>query len=368
MTGSGVTGAIKRVAIIGPSGRAIARLRGSLIADLTRRGHQVLALAAEVRAEDVQAIVGMGAGAQSFPLQPEGFTLFPGRAAIKLLAERLKDWQPHAVLAFGETAPFAIAAAKRAGAPSIVLMLSELEGRFLPPSLDRAAKAAHAIVVHNREHAAILAAAGMGAARKIIEVPGAGADLAAMAAVAAPATDAPLTFLMAARLEAGKGVREFCEAAKAVKGESAGKGVHFLLAGPEGAGEGAIKADELSDFAGTVELLGDQSDLRGALARAHVFVAPSHREGMPHAVLQALAAGRPVIASDIAGARQTVDEFVNGILVPPRDAKALAEAFRRIVRHKEQLAYMSRASRLKAERNFDAAQVNARLREVLGAA
>jgi glycosyltransferase involved in cell wall biosynthesis len=365
MTAGPAGGALKRIAIVGPSGRAIARLRGSLIRDLTLRHHQVLALAPQMRAEDVQGLTGLGASAQSFALKPEGFALFPGRAAIKLLAARVADWQPHTVLAFGPGAAFAINAARRAGVEAIVLMVNEMPGRTLPSSLSRAAGYARAIVLHNREDAVALAADGLiRNGRSIAVVPGAGADLAAMAEVAPPSGGLPLTFLMAARLDGVKGVREFCEAARALKNE--GAAAHFILAGPEGTGEDAIKADELSGFAGIVELLGDQPDLRTALSRAHVFVSPSHREGMPHAVQQALAAGRPVIVSDIAGARETADEFVNGIIVPPRDAKALAEAFRRMVRHRDQLAAMGRASRLKAERLFDSAAVNARLRGILG--
>ena len=89
---------------------------------------------------------------------------------------------------------------------------------------------------------------------------------------------------------------------------------------------------------------------------------------MPHAVQQAMAAARPVIVTDVAGSRETVDEFVNGILVPPRDPKALGEAMRRIVKHKDMLAALGRASRAKAERQFDITTVNADLRAALGLA
>ena len=61
------------------------------------------------------------------------------------------------------------------------------------------------------------------------------------------------------------------------------------------------------------------------LEQCHVFVYPSRADGMPQPVLQAMAAGRPIVTTNIAGCRDTVDERVNGCLVAPRDAEALAE-------------------------------------------
>jgi glycosyltransferase involved in cell wall biosynthesis len=86
---------------------------------------------------------------------------------------------------------------------------------------------------------------------------------------------------------------------------------------------------------------------------------------MPHALLQAMAAGRPLIATDIAGSRETIDEMVNGTLVPPRDPTALAGAFRRFLKHRALLPAMARASRTKAARGFASAGVNARIMEAL---
>ena len=65
--------------------------------------------------------------------------------------------------------------------------------------------------------------------------------------------------------------------------------------------------------------------MRALLAMSHVFVYPSHGEGMPQPVLEAMAAGRPIVTTDIAGCRDTVDERVNGCFAEPRDADALAD-------------------------------------------
>ena len=358
----------RRIVIIGPSGRAISRLRGALIRDVLSRGHSVLALAPQMSSQDAQSLIALGAEAASFALKPEKFSLWPGRVVVRALAEQLKVWRADAVLIFGQSiVPLAGRAARIAKTKTTVLMVSELSGGAVSGALARAIKSADKVVSHNRDdHRALSASAAAGGEHKFLRVAGAGADLAGMAALPLPDFDNGVVFLMAARLDKEKGARDFCEAATIARNE--GLNARFLLAGPDGTGDGALAPQDLSVFAGSVECLGDAADIRAVLQRAHVFVAPSYVEGMPHAVQQAMAAGRPVIVSDVAGSRETADEFVNGIVVPPRNIAALAGAFRRMVKSKELIAAMGRASRVKAERNFDVAAVNRDLRAALGLA
>ena len=358
----------QRVAIIGPTGQLITRLRGGLIRDLVARNVQVLALAPDMRAEDAQALMALGAEAAGFAIKTEGFSLMPGQVILRALADRIKAFWPHGVLVFGASiAPLAVKAARHAGVAKTVLIVSEMGTRKPDLAMSRALKSASTVVAHNRDDYQALARQGCnGRAGKLVRVAGAGADLSALNGLAVPGLQDGVVFLMAARLDKEKGAHDFCEAAQMLKGE--GLPAQFLLAGPDGSGAGALKPEDLSRYAACVEFLGDAADLRVALQRSHVFVSPSHHEGMPHAVQQAMAAGRPVIVTDVAGSRETVDEFVNGILVPPRDPKALGEAMRRIVKHKDMLAALGRASRAKAERQFDMTTVNADLRAALGLA
>jgi glycosyltransferase involved in cell wall biosynthesis len=99
-----------------------------------------------------------------------------------------------------------------------------------------------------------------------------------------------------------------------------------------------------------------------------VFVYPSHVEGMPLAVLEALATGRPVITTDTPGCRETVDEKVSGCLVPPGDSEALMRAMRSFLKRPDLIPSLSRAARLKAERRFDSTDVNRTVESVLGLA
>lgn len=97
------------------------------------------------------------------------------------------------------------------------------------------------------------------------------------------------------------------------------------------AGEGPLRerlAKEISEqgLSGVATLAGSFDAVDDLLAAADAFVLPSHEEGMSVALLEAMAAGLPVVASDIPGNRQLVDHDVHGLLVPAGDQDALAGA------------------------------------------
>ncbi len=352
-----------RLAVIGPSGAKIARLRGALIADCVARGIPVLALAPDMTATDSSSLIALGAEARAFVLRAPGFPLFRSTRAAGALAKTLKDWGATAVLAYGDVGPLAIRAARKARTGRKVLLVNELRERKLTKSLVASVRRADAVVAHNSDDARILARGVAKKATAIIRVAGAGAAVAAGEASPLPPLDGPVVFLAASRLDKVKGVLDYLEAARIAR--DTGLDARFVLAGPEGSEQGAIGADAISRYAAAVQYIGDQSDLGAALRTAHVFVCPSSCEGMPHAVLQAMAAGRAIVATDVAGARDTVDENVNGTLVPAGDAAALAEAFQRLVKNKALLTAMGRASYAKAARGFSVHDVNRALLEAL---
>lgn len=79
-------------------------------------------------------------------------------------------------------------------------------------------------------------------------------------------------------------------------------------------------------------LAGRRTDTPRVLLSADVFVLPSYREGMPVALLEAMATGLPCVATDIRGSREAIDDGVTGLIVPPRDAAVLARAVDRLLR------------------------------------
>ena len=118
-----------------------------------------------------------------------------------------------------------------------------------------------------------------------------------------------MTFLMISRLIRDKGVFEYLEAARAVKQKN--KDVRFLLAGPYDTNPSALKPEELQEFIsdGSIEYLGELTDVRPAYVQASVYVLPSYHEGTPKTVLEAMACGRPIITTDAPGCRETMERM-----------------------------------------------------------
>ena len=81
---------------------------------------------------------------------------------------------------------------------------------------------------------------------------------------------------------------------------------------------------------GIVDWLGPVEDVAGLWAHAHIAVLPSYREGLPKALLEAAACGRALVATDVPGCREIVRHEETGLLVPAKDATALADAIQRL--------------------------------------
>lgn len=173
--------------------------------------------------------------------------------------------------------------------------------------------------------------------------------------------------VLPARVLREKGVREFAEAARRLRAQ--GHGWEFLLAGdPDPENPSSLSAAEIEALERDcgVRALGHVDDVPGLLARASVVCLPSYREGMPKALAEAAAAGRPIVATDVPGCREAVVDGRNGLLVPPRDAAALAQALDRLLRDAELRRSMGRESRTLAEQRFDERTLIARTLELYG--
>ncbi len=166
------------------------------------------------------------------------------------------------------------------------------------------------------------------------------------------------------RLVAEKGYGEFFEAARRVR--SVRPDVVFVAVGPEE----PSKADRLSPSAMSaareagVVFHGEGRDMPAIYAAFDLFVLASHREGVPRSAIEAQAMGRPAVATDIRGCREVVVDGDTGVLVPPRDAAALAAAVERLLADPAERARMGEAGRRRMLEQFDEEQVVARTLEV----
>jgi glycosyltransferase involved in cell wall biosynthesis len=193
--------------------------------------------------------------------------------------------------------------------------------------------------------------------RKVELIRGSGVDLTQYSHTTLP-PGLPVV-LLAARLLADKGVREFVQAARLLK--QRGSSARFCLVGTvDPANPTSLTDAELSQWAseGVVELWGHRSDMPQVLAAAQVVVLPSYYgEGLPKVLIEAAACGRAVVTTDHPGCRDAVDPGVSGVLVPVRDATALANALEGLINDPVRCLTMGNAGRSLAERAFDVQQV-----------
>jgi len=225
------------------------------------------------------------------------------------------------------------------------------------------------IVFQNADDPALLQSSGLLSRRaRWRVVPGTGVDLARLGARPPPA--GPPTFTLISRLLVSKGVRDLVAAARLVRARHPVAGARFRIVGQleaEGHPDGVRRAELDAWVAeGLVEYAGFSDDVAGVLAATTVFVLPSYyREGVPRTNLEALAVGRPIVTTDWVGCRETVEDGVNGFLVPPRDPVALADRLERYLRDPALAPRHGSASRALAERRFDVRKVNAQMLEAL---
>jgi glycosyltransferase involved in cell wall biosynthesis len=132
-----------------------------------------------------------------------------------------------------------------------------------------------------------------------------------------------------ARLQPEKGIAELLEATASLVEGVPGLAVVVAGAGPEHERLAAQVADR--GLAGTFLLLGHRSDVGRVLASADAFCLPSHREGLPLSLLEAMRGGLPCVATAVGGIPGLVQDGVSGLLVEPNDPVALAAALERVL-------------------------------------
>jgi glycosyltransferase involved in cell wall biosynthesis len=192
---------------------------------------------------------------------------------------------------------------------------------------------------------------------KVVMIKGSGANLSEYNVTPMP-KGIPVV-VMATRLIRDKGVYEFIEAAKQLK--SRGLIARFWLAGGSDPGNPTnLDEKELSAWrnAEAVDILGHRNDIAHVFSKSSIVVLPSYyREGLPKVLIEAAACGRPVVTTDMPGCRDAIEHEITGLLVPPRDVAALADAIERLLLDAELREQMGRSSRQLAEREFSIEKV-----------
>ena len=235
-------------------------------------------------------------------------------------------------------------------------LLRTLIAPFLKLALKH--KNAH-LVIQNQDDKDLLINRGYADAARAHLVVSSGVNLDRFTASPEPETGTPIA-LMVTRLVHEKGVHIFAEAAKILKAE--GINARFQIAGgltmhnPQ-----AITKDEMERLISDsgAEWLGRVDDVPALLSSSAIVVYPSYYgEGVPRVLLEACAAGRPIISTDHPGCKEPVFHGDNGMLIPIKDVQATANAMRTLLQDQGMRARMGRKSREVAMSHFDVNIIN----------
>ena len=188
----------------------------------------------------------------------------------------------------------------------------------------------------------------------IVRIKGSGVDLEKFHESSFPSFDR-IKILLPIRMLWDKGVKELREASD-ILNKKYYENVEFILSGlADEDNKAGVPASYLNDWQdGTyVKWIGHQKNMVEVYQNSHIVVLPSYREGMPKSLIEACAIGRAIVTTNAIGCRECVDEGINGLKVPVKDAQSLANAIETLVNNPSRIIEMGKASRLKAKKEFD---------------
>lgn len=356
---------------------SLINFRGELLAALVAAGHEVVACAPDRDVAVEAALTRIGVGFRQTAMDRTGLNPLADLATLRAYIAVIREEAPDVVLAYTQKPIiYGGIACRLAHSPArfhaMVTGLGHIYSsgggwlrhmiRPLVSRLYRIALAkAQAVYTFNRDDGVVLRRERiLSRDRPVVQLPGSGVDIERFTPV--PFPDGAPVFLMIARLMRDKGIADYAAAAHRVRKHH--PTVRFLLVGPPDPNPTGVSMDEVTGWerAGDIEYLGETRDVVPFLAAAHVFVLPSYyREGLPRTILEAMAMGRPVITTDMPGCREPIRPWRNGILVPPRNAGALADAMTLFVTDPALIVSMGARARALAEDRYDVRRVNARL-------
>lgn len=361
---------------------SLLNFRGPLLRAFMGAGHDVVAAAPAQTAGVPEKLGKMGVRYVPVSMARAGLNPLADLAGLFRLRRLIEHQRPDILLSYTiKPVIYGSLAAWLAGVPRIYALITGLGAAFHTPGAKgrvlrfiavflyrRALRRCTKVFAQNRDIADLFIRERIVGADKIFVVPGSGVDTAHF--YSSPLPEGPPVFLLLARMLRDKGVEEYIAAARMVRKRL--PTARFIMVGDTDPNPAAISAKQLDEWnrEGVVEYRPAVSDVRPLLSDCSVYVLPSYHEGLPRSVLEAMAAGRPIITTDTIGCRETVFEANeadqasgikcgrNGFLVPVRSIEPLAEAMTLLAHDRDMAVAMGRESRILVEKHFDVGLIN----------
>jgi glycosyltransferase involved in cell wall biosynthesis len=221
------------------------------------------------------------------------------------------------------------------------------------------------VIVQNKDDLVLLLELGIARAQRTVLIAGSGVNMQEFPVTPEP-TGTPVV-TMVARLLWDKGMGELVSAAKLLV--ERGCEVKIQVVGdPDPQNPQSVDETTLQGWKteGVVDFLGHCTDIATIWKNSHIAILPSYREGLPKSLLEAASCGRALIATDVPGCRELVIDGENGLLVPARDAKSLADAIERLVNDAELRVELGVGARKSVENSYADTVVMAAVRKLYG--
>lgn len=374
-----------KVVIIGTVASSFYGFRADLIRAMRVKQYTVYAFTSEYTDADLKQIESLGAIPMTYELNRGGLNPLSDIVATYKLSKKIREIKPDLVFSyFSKPVIFGTIAAKLAKVPKIIGMLEGLgytfteqpEGlakktelikkvqvllyKFALPQLDK-------LIFLNPDDPKDLIDQYAINVRKVEVLGGIGLNLKEYPCQPIINIQQPINFLFIGRLLKEKGIHDFLNAAKIVK-EKYPETQFTVLGAIDPHNLGALTQSELDELISSniIDYPGHVDNVKDWIAKSHVFVLPSYREGVPRSTQEAMAIGRAVVTTDVPGCRETVEHGVNGFIVAKWNPEALAEKMIYFIEHPEQIEKMGYESYKIAQDKFDAEKVNQRLLNILG--
>lgn len=373
------------VVLIGTVASSFYGFRSDLICSLLKKGYQVYAFTSEYTAEDLIKIEKLGATPITYTLNRGGLNPLADIVATYRLSKKIKEINPDLVFSyFSKPVIFGTLAAKLAQVPRVIGMLEGLGYTFTeqPEGLSKKTQLIKKIQVFlynialpqldqliflNPDDPLDLLDQHAINVKKVEVLGGIGLNLKDYPYQPVPNIQQPINFLFIGRLLREKGIHDFLAAVKIVK-EKYPETQFTVLGAIDPHNLGALTQSELDELISSniIDYPGHVDNVKDWIAKSHVFVLPSYREGVPRSTQEAMAIGRAVVTTDVPGCRETVEHGVNGFIVAKWNPEALAEKMIYFIEQPEQIEKMGIESYKIAQEKFDADKVNQRLLNILG--
>jgi len=356
-----------RVLILSNSSAGLYRFRKELMTALLADNEVFASLPDEDYAEEISAL---GVSFVKTQFNRNGLNPLRELALTRRYRTMIRDIKPDAVLTYtSKPNIYGNIAARRQKIP-VISTVTGLGNRFKskrPISVIMKLLYRHAfsktacVAFQNKEDSEIMREVGILKNQRTLFVPGSGVNLQQYEVLEYP--DEPVvSFLFMGRIKPTKGLRELAEATRRLKSKPQTPDFCVKIMGRD---LGELSIEEMTKD-GFVEYIGYQKDVVPHIRAAHCIMMPSYSEGTSNVLLEGAASGRPLIATNISGCREIIDDGINGFLCQPRDVDSLYDCMERfLMLTHDQRVEMGLASRRKVEEVFSREiVVSAMVREI----